>query len=246
VNPLAGSGLGASDVALSVAIVAAGSALQASIGFGVALVAAPLLVIVDRRFVPGPLLAAALLLTVIMAVRERAAIDVHGLRAAVWGRLLGTPPAALLVGAVSSRTFDLVFGLLVLSAVGVSLVHRAVTPTRRSVFLASVASGFMGTASSIGGPPLALVYQNADGPRLRSTLATLFAMGSVLSITALAAVGRFGAPELVRAAVLLPGVVLGVAASGPLARALDRAAARPFVLGLSGLAALAVLGRAVF
>lgn len=237
--------LGIVEIALAVGIVTAGSALQASIGFGVALVAAPLLVFVDRLFVPGPLLAASGVLAASMAWRERGSVDLAGIRPAIWGRLVGTPPAALLVGAISSAAFDLVFGLLVLTAVGVSLVHRRIEPTRRAVFVASAASGFMGTASSIGGPPLALVYQNADGPRLRSTLAVFFVMGSVASLVALAAVGRFGLAELARAGVLVPGVALGIAISGPLARALDRSAARPFVLGLSSLAALAVLGRAL-
>jgi uncharacterized membrane protein YfcA len=179
-----------------------------------------------------------------MAYRERRAIDVRGLKAALLGRVAGTPPAAASVGLLSSAAFDLLFGALVLAAVVLSLIHRKVQPTPRAVFVASVAAGFMGTVSSIGGPPLALVYQNAEGPRLRATLAGLFLMGCLISLVGLAAVGRLGVEEFVRGAVLLPGVPIGLLASGRLVRVLDRSETRPFVLALSSAAAVVVLVRA--
>ena len=218
--------------------------LQACIGFGLALVAAPLLVIVDRQFVPAPLILASFLLTLSMAYRERQSIDVDGLKVALLGRIGGTIPAALLAGALSAHAFDLLFGSIVLAAVGLSLLHREVRPTRTAVLVASVASGFMGTTSSIGGPPLALVYQSSQGARLRATLAALFLMGCVISLAALAAVGRCGQPELVRALVLTPGIPLGLVISRPLLPALDGSATRPLVLGLSSLSAVVILARA--
>ena len=47
----------------------------------------------------------------------------------------------------------------------------------------------MGTASSIGGAPVALVYQHAGGPRTRATLASIFVFGTVISIGTLAIAG---------------------------------------------------------
>ena len=40
----------------------------------------------------------------------------------------------------------------------------------------------MGSITSIGGPPMALVYQHRTGPELRATLALFFVFGSSLSI----------------------------------------------------------------
>ena len=57
-----------------------GAWVQGTIGFGVALVAAPLLVLVDPGLVPGPLLAAAVPLNLLVWYREREAVESGGLR----------------------------------------------------------------------------------------------------------------------------------------------------------------------
>jgi hypothetical protein len=229
---------------LAIAIVAAAAAVQASIGFGLALVAAPLLALIDRAYVPGPLIATGLALGVVMALRERSAIDTAGVRAAAFGRIFGVVPAGYALSIASQDAFDVLFGVLVLAAVGLSLLHPKVTPTPRTVFGASVVSGFMGTITSIGGPPMALVYQQSPGPALRATLALIFVVGSLISLGALVWIGRFGLQELRISAPLLVGVAVGFAASQPLLPLFDRGATRTLVLVLSALSALAVLVRA--
>src|SRR5690606_14903468 len=136
---------------LALLIVAFGTAVQATLGFGLALISAPLLLLIQRAFVPGPLIAVCLLLGLWMAWQEREAVDLGNLRPALLGRVLGTLPAAALMGSLSAAAFDLLFALLVLLAVGISLVHPHIRPTRGAVFSAAAASGFMSTISSIGG-----------------------------------------------------------------------------------------------
>jgi uncharacterized membrane protein YfcA len=231
---------------LAIAIVTVAAALQASIGFGLALVAAPLLALLDRTYVPGPLMVQGLALGLIMSWRERGAIDRVGLRAAAVGRVLGVIPAGYALSVATQATFDVLFSTLVLAAVGLSLLHPVVRPTPRAVLGAGVLSGFMGTITAIGGPPMALVYQSAGGPILRATLAAIFVIGSIVSLAALALIGRFGVTELRYAAPLLIGVVLGTLVSHPLLGLFDRGATRPLVLGLSAVSALVVLARAVW
>ena len=55
--------------------------------------------------------------------------------------------------------------------------------------LAGATSGVLGTATAIGGPPMALVWQRKSGARLRGTMSGFFLVGSVMSIAALAATG---------------------------------------------------------
>ena len=57
-------------------------------------------------------------------------------------------------------------------------------PRRRNVVLAGATSGLLGTATSIGGPPMALVWQRNSGARLRGTMSGFFLIGSVMSIVA--------------------------------------------------------------
>ncbi|MBF8270651.1 MAG: hypothetical protein HW386_2360 [Gammaproteobacteria bacterium] len=232
-------------IVLVIMIMTAGTALQSTVGFGLGLVAGPLLVLIDRDYLPGPMLLAALLLTCFMAFRERHAIDFSGLKYSVMGRMLSTPPAALIVGFVTATTFDVVFSCMILAAVGMSLIHGKIQPSARNIFLAAIASGFMSTIGAIGGPPLALVYQNTRGPELRANLSALFAVGCLISLIALALVGKFVLTDLVRGGILITGVLIGLIVSRPLVQILDQYTIRPYVLGVCTIAALVVLGRAL-
>jgi uncharacterized membrane protein YfcA len=180
-----------------------------------------------------------------MAYRERRAIDLHGVAFALVGRTAATLPAALLVAALPRANFDILFAGLVFLAVGLSFRLPRLESTRLLTVAAGALSGLMGTVAAIGGPPMALLYQHAEGPRIRSSLSAFFVVGSALSLVALAAVGRFGNHELWLALALAPGVFLGFAASRLVSPWLDRGRIRFFVLALSLAAAVAVLGRAL-
>lgn len=230
---------------LAVAVVAVGALLQGAVGFGVALVAAPFLALIDPGLVPGPMIVAALVLTLLMAVRERRSMDVRGLGWAIPGHVIGTAGAAVLLALVPPRGLGLTFGGLILLAVGLSAVGRA-PPIRRDTLLgAGLLSGFMGTTTSVGGPPIALLLQGADGPRLRGTLAGFFFFGGVVSLVGLAAAGRFGLAEAGQGLALVPGILVGLALSGRAARRVDRGWVRPAVLTVAATAAVGVLVRSL-
>jgi len=232
-------------LAIAFVVVLVGSAVQGAAGFGLGLIAAPILLLLDPRWVPGPLMAAGVALTVLVAYRERSDIDMLGLRFAFVGRTIGTIAAALLLTALSAKAFDMIFGSLVLLAVGLSMLGMKISPTPGHAISAGLLSGFMGTISSIGGPPLALLYQREGGPRLRATLSALFVTGAVISVAALALIGRFGAVEIWLTVFLVPSALLGFVAAGRLRGLVDRAGVRPLILALSGASATAVLLRAL-
>ena len=226
-------------------LVAGAACVQGAAGFGMALLAAPLLTLVDRSFAPAPLVLAVLPLSVLVAQRDWAHLDRKGLAWAIGGRLPGVVLGAVAAAALSEHTLALVLGLGVLAAVGLSMVSARLRPTPSALVSAGFASGFMGTTTSIGGPPMALVYQRSDGPAFRSTLAIYFAAGAVMSLAALAIAGRVGAHELRLGLLLWPGVILGFLLSRPLTRYLDDGRTRPMVLAISAAAALLLIGEEV-
>lgn len=234
-------------VALAIAFVAVfvGSAVQGAAGFGLGLIAAPILLLLDPRWVPGPVMASGVALTVLVAYRERGDIDYLGLRFAFIGRTIGTIAAAALLTVVSASAFDFIFASLVLLAVVLSMLGLQISPTPGHATSAGLLSGFMGTISSIGGPPLALLYQREGGARLRATLSALFVIGALISVAALAVIGRFGIVELWLTAFLVPAGVLGFVAAGWLRGLVDHAGVRPLVLALSAASAIVVLIRAI-
>lgn len=199
------------------------------------LLAVPVLALLDPVFVPGPAVVAGLLLSVLVLWREPTRID-RGLAWAAVGLLPGTLLAVLLLAVVPAGELTAPTGVLVLVAVALSALRVDISPGRTSLALAGTASGFLATAASIGGPPLALVYARSHGARLRANLSAFFVLAAVVALAGLVVSGHLGAEEWRASAVLLPGVVLGFVASGPLRSVVDRGRTRPAVLAMSALA----------
>jgi uncharacterized membrane protein YfcA len=66
-------------------------------------------------------------------------------------------------------------------------------------------------------------------------------VGTVLSLAGLAAAGRVDGWHAALAAILLPALGIGLLASGPLSRRMDRRWLRPAVLGFAFAAGVAAL-----
>lgn len=229
------------ELALAALVVAAGACVQGVVGFGLGLVAAPLLALLDPELVPGPLLFVGVPLTVLVALRERGSLDLRGIRWAIVGRVPGTVAGSVAVAVLPHGPLVVMLGLVVLAAVVMSVGGWHVRPSSTTLVAAGLASGFMGTATSIGGPPMAMVYQRHTGPQLRSTLAAYFVFGAAFSLAMLALAGEFGATELRAGLLLLPGVVVGFTVSRLLARVLDRGYTRAAVLGCSAASSIALI-----
>ena len=158
-------------------VVMVGATLQGSVGFGFGMLAAPLLVLVDPGFVPAPLLCAALVLTILVAHRERHAIDFRGIGWALCGRIPGTVLGAATMAVADPKTTSLLVGGFVLVAVAIVGYRIRLQRTRPVLVGAGTLSGFMGTTTSIGGPPLAVLYHDAAGAELRGTMSGFFVVG---------------------------------------------------------------------
>jgi uncharacterized membrane protein YfcA len=230
-----------SEWLIACAVLVLGAIVQGSVGFGIALLGAPVLFLLNPLLVPAPMLMVGLSLPALILLRDRHGLDPDGLRWALPGQLAGTALAGAVVASLPEDGLALTFGVLVLLAVAISAFARAPTPTRGHLLTAGSLSGFMATATSIGGPPLALVYQGVAGPRLRATLSSIFVPGGLASLTALYFAGRFGWAEFVAGLALLPAVAVGFWLSGFTARALDRAWLREAVLAVSGAAGAAAI-----
>lgn len=223
--------------------VACGAALQGSVGFGLGMFAVPILVLIDPRFVPAPLLFSSIVLTALLTRREWSGVDGAALKWALSGRVVGTAVAAAALTALSDRTLGITFGVLVIAAVAMSASGLRLSPKRWTLVGAGTLSGFMGTTASIGGPPMALVYSREAGPRIRGTLSAYSLMGVSISLVGLAAVGRFTTREALLALFLVPGILLGFVVSRATARWLDRGYIRAAVLVVSAAAAVVVIVR---
>lgn len=226
---------------MATAIMMLGAAIQSAVGIGLALAAAPLLTLLEPRFVPGPMLCASIVLALATAWRERTAIAQDQLNTSLLGLVIGTGIGASALTIITPDILPKVFGVFVLIAVAISVSGFSLQPTLLALVLGGTASGIMGTMIGIHGPAIALVYQNVAPARARATLGAFFTVGYLITVLALVWIGVFGSTDLALSVILTPGVLLGWAIGPKLTPFLDPRRTRASILTLSALTACANL-----
>lgn len=225
------------------ASVAVGALVQGTIGFGLNVIAAPVAAIVHPEALPTAMIIMSLPMSAGSAVRERAHIDREGVVWTTLGRLPGVVLGGFIVSRLEPDALAAWIGAVVVLASLMSLSAANIPVTAFASACVGAIAGVMGTTSSVGGPPLALLYQRESGPVLRSTLGATFLIGSSLSLTALAFANRVELWHWGLGFALTPAVALGLVASRGLHARVDAGWLRPCVVGLACLAGLAVMVR---
>lgn len=211
-------------------VVAIGAFVQSIVGLGLGLVAAPVITLLAPELMPGGLLMIVAVLPFVTLTKEHHEIDWGGLSWALSARVLGTVVGVVIVASVSSAQLGVVVGVVVLAAVLLTIRAVVIPINRGTLSTAGFVAGITGTASSIGGPPLALLYQRRPPHQIRSTLAVFFIAGSALSLIGLGIAGELTTAEFWVALIMVPAQLIGFAVSGPLRRRLDADAVRAGVL----------------
>lgn len=223
----------ASTWAVLSAVVLLAAFVQGSTGFGFALIVAPMLGLLAPQLMPVCLLLLMLPLNALVAWRERHALDKRSSGWITAGRVVGTAGGLGLMLLLSVRQLYALTGIATIVAALTSLLLPAFDPARRTLVGAGVVTGITETTTGIGGPPLALVYQHQPAATMRSTLATCFLVGELMSLALLWWAGRTTGAHLVAALQLLPALVLGALASRLAHVHLDARRLRLFVVVFS-------------
>ncbi|MDX1755309.1 MAG: sulfite exporter TauE/SafE family protein [Marinobacter sp.] len=231
------------QILLANGVLLAGACLQGVAGYGIGTLCAPLLFLINPLFIPAPLILNATVLTVMMLVRNRASLSFREVRFAIGGDIVGTALAGLTLTLLSTQGFELAFGILILLAVSLSVIGLRPGLNARSSLVAGAASGYMGTITAVGGPPIALIYQDQKGPLVRANMSAFFTFASCASILALTLSGYIRQRELELSLVTFPGVFAGFALSALLINRVPFQAMRPLILTIAALAGGAALVR---
>ena len=140
------------EIVIAVAVIFVGSYVQSSIGFGLAIIAAPVLFFIDPVYVPAPITISAFTLSLANAAKHWHSISFEGLKFAIIGRIPGTIAGGLLLFWIGQEQLALWLGISVIVAVLLSFSNVVLKPTPSALLSAGFLSGFMGTSTSIGGP----------------------------------------------------------------------------------------------
>ena len=227
------------------AIVFFAAVVQAGLGMGFGIAAAPLLALLDPELVPATTMILGLASTVWVAVIHRRLIVWQEVGIATLGRFAGVAVSGIVLVWASRDAFTAAFAIFILIAVAMSALGLRLRFTAPLLAAVAVLSGVMGTITSVGAPPMALIYQDRPPEAARATLAAFFSIGVAMSLAMLIVTGWCGLRDFQYAALMAPAMVAGLLAAGRIRGAFDRRF-RPILLAVSGVAGVILLGRVLW
>ncbi len=219
--------------------------LQAATGAGYAMVAVPLLGLINLAWLPAPMLISNIALSAAVMRRSRAALVPAEIPPLGLGLVLGTGLGVAVLTVFAERWLGVLIGGIIVAAVLASLFTPPIRITRARLLSGAVLGGATGVVAAMHGPPLILLYQREHPEKVRATLAGVFLFGCFLALGSLWSAGLLGREGVLRGLALLPGVGIGFLAGRALAGRLSPGAVRWAMLGVSGVAGVALLVRSL-
>ncbi|MGI2096037.1 sulfite exporter TauE/SafE family protein [Shewanella glacialipiscicola] len=223
---------------LASVVVFLGAITQSLIGFGLAVVASPLLYIVDPQLVPGPVIAMGFTIALLTLMRERGNLEFNGLQYALIGRVPGGFIGASLLLFAPQPILGLSIATIVTVAVILSLYKFSLPVNKKTLFGAGVISGIFGNIAAIGGPPMAILLAGKDASQFRAALSAFFIFSSAIAMAILAITGLLELKHLWLSLMLLPSVILGYLVAGRLVGRVDKDKTKMATLILCSISAL--------
>ncbi|MGI2021571.1 sulfite exporter TauE/SafE family protein [Shewanella glacialipiscicola] len=222
-----------------------GALTQSLIGFGLAVVASPLLYIINPQLVPGPVIAMGFTISLLTLMRERGHLEFNGLQYALIGRVPGGFIGASLLLFAPQSILGLSIAAIVAVAVILSLYKFSLPVNKKTLFGAGIVSGIFGNIAAIGGPPMAILLAGKDASQFRAALSAFFIFSSAIAMGILAITGLLEIKHLWLSLMLLPSVILGYLVAGRLVGRVDKDKTKMATLILCSISALVLTVKSV-
>jgi len=224
----------------------AGCWLQTALGFGMAVVAAPIIVMLKPEWVPVTLTVCALFLSILNSWNQRQYIQTRKMMLPFLTRLPGSAVGLWLLLQMNALTLQLSVALAVLSAVALSLIGKQFDYTAKRLGSAAFISGIMGTTTSVGGPPMALVMQHGQPHVVRANLSLYFGYSCTVSLLGYVWLGLVPRQLLLESLSFLPFCLLGFFTGVRARPFVDAGRFRPILLSLCSTTGVLALAAALF
>ena len=226
-------------------VICVAALLQAATGAGYAMVAVPVLGLINLAWLPAPMLISNIALSAAVMRRSRAALVPAEAPPLAVGLVAGTVAGVALLSLFAERWLGVLIGVIIVTAVIASLATPPIRITRGRLLTGATLGGATGVIAAMHGPPLILLYQREHPEKVRATLAGVFLFGCFLALGSLWSAGLLDRADVLRGIALLPGVGLGFLAGRALAGRLSHGTVRWAMLAVSGVAGLALLIRSL-
>ena len=223
------------------AVLALGAFVQRATGFGLAVVGAPLLLMLEPRLVPVILVVFGFTVASMTLRHYWREVRLAEIGMALVGRLPGNALGLWLLLAAPMAVLETLIAGSVLFAVAVTLFRFRLPVNPATLFGAGVFSGIFGTIAALSGPPLVLLLHGFSPDRLRGTLSAFFVVTALMTLITLGLGGLLRVWHFGMALTFAPGVLAGSWLAGRVAHRLDRRLLQGASLALCALAALGLL-----
>ena len=104
----------------------------------------------------------------------------------------------------------IIFGLLLLITIPLTAKNWNIIASIKNITVAGFFSGFMGTLTGVGGPPMGIVYQNSKSTNVVATLNMFFGFGALFSVIVLANINLLDMLLVIKCLFLFPAVIIGI------------------------------------
>jgi|TARA_B100000315_G_C14481037_1_gene542907 uncharacterized membrane protein YfcA len=194
----------------SLLVVFIGAIAQSALGIGFGIPGC-LLILVDPLMVPPAIVLMGTFLAFSNAFLSFRDILVKDLFFSLSGRVVGTLISIPLISLTyGTNNFLIIFGLLLLIAIPLTAKKWDLIASAKNVIIAGFCSGFMGTLTGVGGPPMGIVYQNSKSKNVVATLNMFFGFGALFSVIVLTYIGLLNFDIALKCLFLSPSVILGM------------------------------------
>ena len=186
-----------------------GAITQSAIGIGFG-IPAGILVLLEPSMVPSCIILMGSFLALsnaMLSYKDIIKVDlIYSYTGRVIGSILAMPLIFLTLG---TDYYLIIFGVLLLIATYLSAKKWNIVATKKNITIAGTASGLMGTLTGIGGPPMAIVYQNSSAKKVVATLNMFFGIGALFSVLLFIYYDLINLPEVMKSIYLTPGLIIG-------------------------------------
>ena len=190
------------------------STIQAVSGFGFNIVGAPLLMLfIAPKEVISLTIVGALLLNLMVIHKTRGQGDNSIILPMFFASMVGVLPGVYLLHLIDASLLKLVVGLVVI-LMSLALAADFSVPIKRQRLASIIAGGlggFMGGATSMSGPVVAmfLMNQKQDKVAFRANLVRFFCLNNIVILGTMYFMGVMEADVLPLVSYIVPGVLLG-------------------------------------
>ena len=226
-------------------ILVVGSILQMATGVSVGMIIVPFLAMISYTLVPVPIIFASLTLTIMMAYKGRQHIDLHNAPSIGIGMLMGIFVALFIFKNIHFQYLGLLFGIFILLSVMISIKIKTFTLTKKMNYAGGFFAGLMGTIAAVGGQILALLFQNHPLESIKSTLAFLYTIFSIVMLGVFYVAGEFSYTQMISGLYMMPGFIIGFFVAPYFSHFFNPKYTKRVVLGMATFGALVLMGKSL-